>query len=40
MPFECKARIASNSGLLQNFATWKLDILGARFEFVIRSALT
>ncbi len=33
--FRFKARIARNSKLLRRFATQKLDILGARYEFRI-----
>jgi hypothetical protein len=36
MPFGCKARIARNSWLLRRFATQKLGILGARYEFMNR----
>jgi hypothetical protein len=32
-----KARIAGNSWLLARFATLKLDILDARYEFMNRS---
>jgi hypothetical protein len=37
LPF--KARIARNSWLLRRFATQKLDILGAIYEFTNRSAV-
>ncbi len=37
--FRFKARIARNSQLLRRFATRKLDILGARYEFMNRSEL-
>jgi len=35
--FRFKARIARNSQLLRRFATQKMDILGARYEFMNRS---
>jgi hypothetical protein len=34
--FRFKARIARNSWLLRRFATQKLDILDARYEFMNR----
>ncbi len=37
--FPFKTRIARNSRLLRRFATQKLDILGARYEFMNRSAV-
>ena len=35
--FRFKARIARNSELLRRFATSKLDILNARYEFMNKS---
>jgi hypothetical protein len=37
--FGFKAFFARNSQLLRRFATQKLDILGARYEFTNRSAV-
>jgi hypothetical protein len=37
--FRFKALFARNSWLLRRFATQKLDILGARYEFTNRSTV-